>query len=73
MSSCGSNCVSNGGNNVRGSSSDDRSDGSSRGDGNNVRSGRSSAHDSIRTLVLVDFRLWDLRQIVMLLRQWPRY
>ncbi|HYA83223.1 MAG TPA: hypothetical protein VEH06_07210 [Candidatus Bathyarchaeia archaeon] len=67
------NRVSNGGNNVRGGTSDDRSDGSSRGGGNNVRSGRSSAHDSIRTLVLVDFRLWALRQIVMLLRQWPRY
>ena len=47
--------------------------GGSRGGGNNVRSGRGSAHDGIRTLVLVDFRLLDLKQIVMLLRQWPRH
>jgi hypothetical protein len=54
--------VSNGGNNVRGGSSDDRSDGCSMGGGNNVRGG---------TPVLVGFQLWDPRQTVIPLLQWP--
>ena len=56
--------VSNGGNNVRGGSSDDRSDGCSMGGGSNVR-------DDRRTPVLVGFQLWDLRQTVIPLLQWP--
>ena len=62
--------VSNGGNNVRGGSSDDRSDGCSMGGGNNVRGG-SNVRDDRRTPVLVGFQLWDLRQTVIPLLQWP--
>lgn len=61
--------VSNGGNNVRGGS-DDRSDGCSMGGGNNVRGG-SNVRDDRRTPVLVGFQLWDLRQTVIPLLQWP--
>lgn len=57
-------------NNVRGGSSDDRSDGCSMGGGNNVR-GRSNICDDGRTPVLVGFQLWDLRQTVIPLLQWP--
>ena len=54
--------------------------GNSVRDGNNVRSdsmgggnmgGGNSVRDSRRTLVLVGFQLWDLKQTVMLLLQWP--
>ena len=62
--------VSNGGNNVRGGSNDDRSDGGSMGGGNNVRGGSNVRNDR-RTPVLVRFQLWDLRQTVIPLLQRP--